>query len=64
MLERRKSLKVSSANKERKTDEKGKKEIRNSLLSHTSALAIAVSQKKTRILQIVWLKNTMLNKAK
>lgn len=43
---------------------KQKKEISNSLLSHTRALAIAESQKDTHILQIVWLKNTMLSKVK
>lgn len=40
---------------------KQKNEISNSLLSHTHALALAVSQKNTHILQIVLLKNTILN---
>lgn len=49
VMERRQSIKVSYANKD-ENRWKQKKEISNSLLSHTHALVIAVSQKNTHFL--------------
>lgn len=50
-------------NKEREQVKTEKKEISNSLLCHAHTLAIVASQ-EIRMLQIVWLKNTILNKVK
>lgn len=63
-LQRKHSLKVSSANKERELVRTRKIQlVKVCSVTHTH-LAIPSSQKNTHILQMVWLKNAILNKVK